>query len=73
MAATLSDVLRRAIDDSGLTIYRIAKDCGVHFSVVARFHHGERTLTLDTADKIAERLDLVLVPRSELKKARGKK
>ncbi len=59
----ISQALREAIQRSGLTIYRIAKDCDTHSSVVARFVHGERDLRLETADRIAEYLGLELRPR----------
>lgn len=53
-----SDALRRAIDESGLTMYRIAKDAGLDFSTLSRFCHGERGLRLESADKLAEYFNL---------------
>ena len=50
----LQDQLREAIGDSGLTLYRIAKDSGVAYQVLHRFARGERDLTLETASKLAE-------------------
>ena len=52
--ATMSDTLRRTIRDSGLTIYRIAKDTGVSQASLLRFMRGERSLRLDIADGLAE-------------------
>jgi hypothetical protein len=38
-------------------------------SVVTRFVKGQRDVRLDTAEKMCEELDLVLVPREWLEKA----
>ena len=46
------DQLRKAIKESGLTQYRIAKDSGVPQPVVNRFVTGERGLTLESAAKL---------------------
>ena len=51
---TISEQLRETIADSGLTLYRIAKDSGVSFSIVHRFASGERAVKLSTADQLAE-------------------
>ncbi len=50
----LQDQLREAIEDSGLTLYRIAKGSGVAYQVLHRFARGERDLTLETASRLAE-------------------
>ena len=50
----LQDQLREAIGDSGLTLYRIAKDSGIAYPVLFRFARGERDLTLETATKLAD-------------------
>ena len=57
------DQLRQAIRDSGQTEYAIAKASGVSQSVVNRFSTGERGISLDTAAKLCEYLDLDLRPR----------
>ena len=61
----LSDQLRTAIDDSGLTIYRIAKDSGVEPTALMRFYHGERDIRLGSAEKVAARLGLHLAKRDK--------
>ena len=53
MPLSLADQLRQAIEDSGLTLYRIAKDSGVHYGMLYRFYVGERDMRLQTADKLA--------------------
>ena len=42
----ISDQLRQAIRDSGLTRYRIAKETGLSQVTLSRFFNGERGLTL---------------------------
>ena len=61
---TIAAELRRAIADSGETLYRVAKDSGVDYSTVYRFMSGKQTLTLDTADKLAAYLGLRLTTHS---------
>ena len=65
----MADVLRRAIRDSGLTSYRIAKDAGTTPDQVDRFLAG-RDLRVSTAGRIAAALGLELKPISQRK--RGK-
>lgn len=60
---TPSDVLRKAIAESGLTLYRIAKDTGVVKSSLIRFMREETSLRLDRADILAAYLGLELVKR----------
>jgi len=50
----LPDQLRQAIEDSGLTLYRIAKGSGIAYPVLHRFASGERDLTLTTASRLAD-------------------
>ncbi len=65
--APLSDVLRYAIAQSGLSHYRIAKDTGLLVSSLWRFMAGETSLRLDKADVLADYLGLRLVPDPEAK------
>jgi transcriptional regulator with XRE-family HTH domain len=60
----LCEQLREAIEDSGFTVYHIAKAAGVKHAVVARFLSGERDVRLETASKIADALGLELRPPS---------
>jgi hypothetical protein len=50
--------LKKAIADSGLTCYSIAKDAGVAPSVVYRWVKGQRSISLETADRLAGSLRL---------------
>lgn len=51
---TLQGDLRKAVQDSELTLYAIAKGSGIAYSVLYRFVSGERDLTLETATKLAD-------------------
>ena len=59
----LSDALRQAIIDSGLSYYRLAKDSGVDSVVISRFVCGERDLRLETASRLAKALRVELKPQ----------
>ena len=52
-ATTLTDQLRSAVLDSGISHYRIAKDTGMSQPIITRFANGDRSISLDTADKLA--------------------
>lgn len=60
---SLSGELRRIIGGSGLTRYRIAKDAGISQSTLEYFMTGERSLRLETVDKLAKVLGLRLSRR----------
>jgi transcriptional regulator with XRE-family HTH domain len=60
---TMTDVLKAAIAESGLTRYRIAKDTGIDEAALMRFMRGETSLRLDRADVLAEYLGLELTKR----------
>ena len=55
---TLSDDIRAAIGKADLSPYELAQASGVNRSVLSRFVAGKRTITLETADKLAETLRL---------------
>jgi transcriptional regulator with XRE-family HTH domain len=54
----LGDQLRQAIDDSGLTRYRIAKATGIDESALAKFYNGRRGLSMDALNALGEFLQL---------------
>lgn len=58
----LSGRLRQEIRKKGLTAYRAAKQAGVSVDAVQRFLNEERGISLATADKLADSLDLTLCP-----------
>jgi transcriptional regulator with XRE-family HTH domain len=57
---SLSDVIISKMRSCGKTQYRIAKESGVDSSTLGRFVKGERTITLEVANKICKALGLQL-------------
>lgn len=58
---TITDVLKAAIEESGVTRYRIAKETEIPETTLMRFMSGETTIRLDKADALAAYLGLRLV------------
>jgi transcriptional regulator with XRE-family HTH domain len=56
--------MRNAIEESGLTRYRIAKDTGIDEAALMRFVRGETSIWLDRPDVVAEYFGLGLVKRT---------
>jgi transcriptional regulator with XRE-family HTH domain len=61
LPVTLSDQLRELIAAAGPSAYELARDAGVDRSVLSRFLAGKRTITLETADRLAAVLKLRLI------------
>jgi len=59
----LTDQLRQAIDDSGLTRYRIAQETGINESALGKFYNGQRGLSMEGLNALGECLDLVITMR----------
>ena len=57
------EALRDAIVESGYNQNQLSKLSGVNRAQINRFVKGERTLTLESAGKIAEALGLELKPK----------
>ncbi len=57
----MTDQIRQAIDDSGLTRYRIAKDTGIDESALAKFYNGQRGLSTGSLDQLCDYLGLRVV------------
>jgi len=53
-------IVRRAVEDSGLSRYKIAIESGITQSQLSYFMSGQRTITLPTAEKIAQIVGLEL-------------
>ncbi len=62
-AAGITEQLRQAIEESGLSAYRLAADSGVNVATVLRFKNGERSLSLSSVDGLCRVLGLELVKR----------
>ncbi len=54
----LSDQIRQAVDDCGLSRYAISKATGIDQSTLSRFMSGERGLPMGTLDVLAAYLNL---------------
>ena len=59
-ASTLSETLKAEIQNSGKSIYQLAKETGLTIPIISRFISDERDIRLATADKIAAILKLEL-------------
>ena len=57
----ISESLKRAIEESDLSVYEIAKRAHVSQIMISRFLSGERDIRMATADKLANVLDLKLM------------
>lgn len=57
----IPDQVREIIRARGLTAYGLARDIGTAPSVLSRFLSGQRGLSLETFDRLAQALDLRLV------------
>ena len=57
----LTDQLRQAIDDSGLTRYRIAKETGINEAALSKFYLGQRGLSMKALNALGEFLQLTII------------
>lgn len=58
--ATASEVLRQAIQDSGMSQNELARLTGVEQASISRFTRGERDLSLGSVDRLLPILGLEL-------------
>ncbi|MFQ5735053.1 MAG: helix-turn-helix domain-containing protein [Planctomycetaceae bacterium] len=68
---TLADQVRQAMDDSGLTRYRIAQETGIDASALGKFYHGQRGLSLDALERLFDLLGLRLAADKKPKRKKG--
>ena len=61
--AGLLDAIRDAIERSDATRYRIAQDTGISEGHLSRLMSGERGLSVESIEQLAEYLDLEIVIR----------
>jgi transcriptional regulator with XRE-family HTH domain len=64
---TVSDAVRRAIEKSGVSRYRICREAGIDKASISRFMAGKTGLTLASLDALAEVLGLDLVARGPVR------
>ena len=55
--------LRRAVSESSMSRYQIAKESGISQAQLSYFVNSKRTLTLPVAARLAEALGLELRPK----------
>jgi transcriptional regulator with XRE-family HTH domain len=58
-------VLKRAVENSGVSLSELARRSGVSHSQISRFVRGERLLALDAASKLFDALGLQIVEPEE--------
>ncbi len=66
--ATILQSIQAAIENSGQTCYRICKGAGVAPSQLSRFVNGERGLSVEAVERLADYLGLEIVIRSKRRK-----
>jgi transcriptional regulator with XRE-family HTH domain len=59
--SVISDALRDAIKASERTHYSLAKEAGIRPQMIDYFMRGEKSLSLETVDKLAPVLQLTVV------------
>ena len=57
---TVSETLRRSIEESGLSYVSLERETGVARASIMRFVRGDQSLRLDKADRLAEFFGLSL-------------
>ena len=58
---TLSETIRNKILSCGLSQYKIAQETGIDSGVLSRFVTRERSIKMETAEKLCKALGLELV------------
>ena len=66
----LTDQIRRAIDESGVSRYRLWKETGIDQAVLSRFMAGKAGMTLKSLDVLADALELQVVAGRSKRKVR---
>ncbi|HUS95374.1 MAG TPA: helix-turn-helix transcriptional regulator [Hyphomicrobiaceae bacterium] len=66
----IEESLRQAILNAGITRYRLSKLSGVTEGVLCQFVNRNRTITMETAAKLAAVLGLELTPVKRARKGR---
>ena len=58
--ASFSDEIRRMVDRSGLSRYRICQEIDLDQALMSRFMSGQGGLSLKSLDRLAKLLDLTV-------------
>ena len=67
----MSDRIRRMIDDSGLTRYRLWQETGIDQATLSRFMAGGG-LSMDNLDKLADLFDWEITVRAKRRAPKGR-
>ena len=70
-SSLLTDQLRQAIANSGVTRYRIAKETGISESALAQFFNGHRGLSMEAMNALGEYLQLTIISERKPTKKGG--
>jgi transcriptional regulator with XRE-family HTH domain len=68
----LIDAIRRAVENCDKTQYRIAKESGVSSGQLSRLVRGERGMTVDTIERLADYLGLRITIEPKAKTTKGR-
>jgi len=68
--SSLSDALRKAIKQSGRSLYRLSQEALIAYPVLWRFQNGKGDLRLKTADRITDLLGLRLTKADKRERAK---
>lgn len=70
----LLDAIKQAIDAGDKSRYRIAVDTGIEESALSRLMSGERGLSIEAAEKLADYLgiDIIIRPRASKRRRPSK-
>ncbi|MGD9765992.1 MAG: helix-turn-helix domain-containing protein [Candidatus Binatia bacterium] len=60
--STLSEQLRNAIRESGMSLHDLSNEVGISGGILSRFMRAERSMTLETAEKLCAFFGLELSP-----------
>lgn len=71
--AKVLDELWAAMDASDDTRYRIAQATGIANSILSRFVNGERGLSIESAEKLADYLGLEIIVRPKRRRTAKRK
>jgi transcriptional regulator with XRE-family HTH domain len=63
----LSDQIRQAVDASGMSRYRVAKELGIAESTMSIFMSGKGGLGMDLLDRLADLLEIDIAHKGKVK------
>ncbi len=70
--ARILDAICDAIEASGKTRYRIAKDTSISQTQLSRLMSGERGLSIDALERLADCLELEITIRPQRRQRKGR-